>query len=319
VIDGKIRGLRFPSLTEQTVREMSQRSGRQMATPQEARELDDVALRVQHMDALGIDVQVLHNTLWIEQVAQWPDTEVVLCRSWNRWMAEVWTQGQGRLRWSCVVPTMRLDEAILQMREAQAHGAVAVCMRPLEGERLLTNRYFYPIYEEASRLDLAIAIHIANANPANCDLWRTAPGAEGLFASGFQIFRGPTVVACHVLLMSELPHVFPTLRWGFIEASSQWVPWIYHEARNRYKTAGREFPDDIFGAYKIYVTCETHDDLPWILKYAGERSLVIGTDYGHLDPSSDTNAIVAFQQLEEISQETKERILYHNPKALYNL
>jgi predicted TIM-barrel fold metal-dependent hydrolase len=59
--------------------------------------------------------------------------------------------------------------------------------------------------------------------------------------------------------------------------------------------------------------------LPWILKYAGERSLVIGTDYGHLDPSSDTNAIVAFQQLEEISQETKERILYHNPKALYNL
>ena len=122
-----------------------------------------------------------------------------------------------------------------------------------------------------------------------------------------------------MLLMSELPHVFPTLRWGFIEASSQWVPWIYHEARNRYKTAGREFPDDIFGEYKIYVTCETHDDLPWVLKYAGERSLVIGTDYGHLDPSSDTNAIVAFQQLEEIHQETKERILYHNPKALYNL
>jgi len=28
---------------------------------------------------------------------------------------------------------------------------------------------------------------------------------------------------------------------------------------------------------------------------------------------------VAFQQLEAISQETKERILYHNPKALYNL
>ena len=122
--------------------------------------------------------------------------------------------GQGRLRWSCVVPTMRLDEAVVQMREAKTNGAVAVCMRPLEGDRLLTNRYFYPIYEEASRLDMAIAIHIANANPANCDLWRTAPGAAGLFSSGFQIFRGPTVVACHVLLMSELPHVFPTLRWG---------------------------------------------------------------------------------------------------------
>ena len=319
VIDNQVRGLRFPTLAEQTVREMSRRSGRAMATPQEARELDDVALRVQHLDELGIDVQVLHNTLWIEQVAQWPDTEAALCRSWNRWLAEVWTQGQGRLRWSCVVPTMTLDEAVLQMRYAKEHGAVAVCMRPLEGDRLLTNRYFYPIYAEASRLNMAIAIHIANANPANCTLWRTAPGVEGLFASGFQMFRGPTVIACHVLLMSELPRLFPQLRWGFIEASSQWIPWIYHEARSRYQTAGREFPDDVFGAYKIYVTCETHDDLPWVLQYAGEHSLVIGTDYGHLDPSSDTNAIVAFQQLEEISQATKERILYHNPKALYHL
>ena len=63
VIDNQVRGLRFPTLAEQTVRDMSRRSGREMATPQEARELDDVALRLQHLDALGIDVQVLHNTL----------------------------------------------------------------------------------------------------------------------------------------------------------------------------------------------------------------------------------------------------------------
>ncbi len=81
VIDNQVRGLRFPTLAEQTVREMSRRSGRAMATPQEARELDDVALRLQHLDELGIDVQVLHNTLWIAQVAQWPDTEAALCRS----------------------------------------------------------------------------------------------------------------------------------------------------------------------------------------------------------------------------------------------
>src|SRR5215510_7992530 len=89
--------LKRTPLAEQTVREMSRRSGRAMATPQEARELDNVALRLQHLDTLGIDVQVLHNTLWIEQVAQWPDTEAALCRSWNRWLAEVWQQGQGRL------------------------------------------------------------------------------------------------------------------------------------------------------------------------------------------------------------------------------
>lgn len=319
VIDNKVRGFRFPTLAEQTVKEMSHRSGRNMETAQEARELDDVALRLKHLDELGIDIQVLHNTLWIEQVSQWPDTEAAVCRSWNRWLADVWKQAKGRLRWSCVVPTTMLDEAVVQMRTAKKNGAVAVCMRPLEGDRMLADHYFYPIFEEASRLDLAIAVHIANGNPANCELWRSGPGVEGLFSSGFQMFRGPTVIFCHVLLMSELHRVFPKLRWAFIEASSQWVPWILHEAASRYKVAGREFPKDVFGEYNIYVTCQTDDDLPYILGYSGERSLVIGTDYGHLDPSSDVDAITDFRQREDISQQTKDKILHYNPKALYNL
>ena len=319
MIDGKIGGLRFPTLAEQTVRQMSENSGRTLDTPQESREMDDVELRLQHLDQLGIDIQILHNTLWIEQVTTWPDTQAAMCRAWNRWLADVWKQAKGRLRWSCVVPETMLDEAVVQMRYAKENGAVAVCMKPLEGDRLLTDQYFYPIFEEASRLDMAVVIHIANGNPDNVQLWRTAPGVEGLFSSGFQMFRGPTVILCHVLLMSELPQVFPNLRWAFIEASSQWIPWIYHEVHSRYDTAGREFPQDLFHEKKVYVTCETHDDLPWVLKYAGEHSLVVGTDYGHLDPSSDTDAIQSFRQLESISQETKERILYHNPRALFSL
>ena len=71
--------------------------------------------------------------------------------------------------------------------------------------------------------------------------------------------------------------------------------------------------------YKIFLTCQTDDDLPWILKYAGEHSLVIGTDYGHTDSSSELDAISVLRQMDGISQETKDRILCHNPKALYNL
>ena len=317
VIENKIRGFRFPTLTEQQLQAMSQQAGRDMETPQAARELDDVALRLQHMDGLGIDVQVLHNTLWIEQVAGRPDIEAALCRSWNRWLADIWQQSEGRLRWSCVVPTMMLDEARVQIRTAKEHGAVAVCMRPLEGPRSMTDPYFYPIYEEASRLNLAIAVHIANGNPDNCELFRHMPGT--LRINGFALFRAPTVVACYMLLMSELPQVFPNLRWGFIEAAAQWMPWIHNEIVRRYKTDGRPLPDDVFQAYKIFVTCQTDDDLPWLLKYAGEHSLMIGTDYGHIDPSSELDAISILKQHTEISQDTKDRILYHNPKALYNL
>ena len=232
VIEDKIRGFRFPTLNEQQPRDMSQRSGRNVVTPLAARELDDVGLRLKHMDELGIDIQVLHNTLWIEQVAQRPEVEAAICRSWNRWLADVWQQGGGRLLWPCVAPTLMLDEALAQIRTAKEHGAVAVCMRPLEGDRSMLDPYFYPIYEEATRLDMAIAVHIANGNPANCDLMRYFPGT--LRTNGFALFRAPAVISCFMLLMSEIPRVFQDLRWGFIEASAQWVLWVVNEAARRF-------------------------------------------------------------------------------------
>jgi hypothetical protein len=89
------------------------------------------------------------------------------------------------------------------MEFLRSTGAVAVCMRPLEGGRCLTDPYFYPIFEEASRLDLAIAVHIANGNPDDCDLLRHLPGT--FRTNGFALFQAPTVVACFRLLMSDLP------------------------------------------------------------------------------------------------------------------
>ena len=74
-----------------------------------------------------------------------------------------------------------------------------------------------------------------------------------------------------------------------------------------------------FTEYNIFVTCQTDDDLPYILKYSGENSLVIGTDYGHTDTSSELDPIAVFQGLPGISQEIKDKILHYNPKALYSL
>ena len=47
---------------------------------------------------------------------------------------------------------MLMDEAIEQVKMAKENGAVAVCLRPLEGDRHLTDPYFYPLYEAATRL-----------------------------------------------------------------------------------------------------------------------------------------------------------------------
>jgi uncharacterized protein len=315
LIDGKVRGFRFPAYSTAQLDELSRLAGRTMTTPKDASEMTNVDLRLQHMDQIGVDVQVLHNTIFIEQVTDNPAAEVAIYKSWNRWLADIWRQGNGRLRWSCVLPLLSIPDALDQMRFGKANGACAVLMRPIEGNRQLIDPYFYPVFEEASRLDLAVAVHIANGNPWLTDFFR-----HPVFqAAALDRFRVPTVMAVHDLLMSEVPTVFPKLRFGFIEASAQWIPWIFTEARKRFQQQGREWPEDIAREYRIYVTCENSDDIPYVEKYCGESCLVIGTDYGHSDPSSDVDAIRTFQQRTDITPDAKRRILHDNPATLYAL
>ncbi|HEY2990160.1 MAG TPA: amidohydrolase family protein [Candidatus Binatia bacterium] len=312
-LDGKAIGFRNPTLSEQELDARSKETGRTLQTPAEARELRDVALRLQHMDKLGIDLQVLHNTLWITQVADRPEAEIALCMAWNRWMADVWKESKGRLLWSSVVPALTLPAALEQIRFARQNGSVAVCLRPFEAGRHLVDPYFYPIYDEASRLNMAMAIHIANASPQLLEQFRPRYDKMG----GFAQFRVPAVVTCLSLMMSEIPRLFPGLRWGFIEASTQWVPWVVNEAVRRSGT--RSFPKNPLKEFKIYVSAQTDDDFPYVLKYGGEDNIVIGTDYGHTDASSEVDAITIFRANDSIGEAAKKKILDDNPRALYAL
>src|ERR1700733_14481474 len=124
VIDDKICGFRFKTPSEKyTSRYVnvnaSAAAERNPAVPAEASELRDVDVRLRHMDELGIDVQVLYNTLWVVPVAERPEVEIALCRSWNRWLADVWKRGGGRLRWCCVIPADNIAESIDQIRFAK--------------------------------------------------------------------------------------------------------------------------------------------------------------------------------------------------------
>jgi len=313
VLDGENLGSKFPSPDEKQSAEHLKRFGREVATPVKAREVSDVSQRLRHMDELGIDVQVLFNSLWITPLTRRPDAEIALSWAWNRWLAEVWKAAGNRLRWTCVVPALTPIAAVEQIRFAKEHGAVGVCMRPFERERIMTEPFFYPIYEAAQQLDLPITVHLANGNP---ELFKLLTNEAG---GGFSTFRVPTVTSCYALIMSEIPRVFPKLRWGFIEVSCQWVPWVVHEAVRRSLGSAQPISKHCLQEFNIYVSTQTDDDFNYVMSYAGEGNLVIGTDYGHGDTSSELNAIARFQALDHISAEVKRKILCDNPKNLYRI
>ncbi len=309
VLQDKVVGFRFPSLTAQELEELSRRTGRDMNTAPEAREMARVDLRLEHMDQTGIDIQVLHNTLWIEQVTRRAAAEIALCRSYNRWLADTWKRGKGRLLWSCLPPTLSISDAIEEVRWCKQHGAVGICLRPIEGSHHLIDSYFYPLYEEAQNLNMPITVHIANGNPANVEL---------LKHNLSWTFRFATVGACLSYLRSDVPEMFPRLKMGFIEAGAQWLVWVL-EGVIRGPKMTKDKITELLANKRVWITCEYEDHLPYIMQYAGEDNLIIGTDYGHTDPFSNVRALQTFVARSDLSDTVKKKIIRDNSQAFYGL
>ena len=311
VIEGVKRGLaRGPA----AAKGLSDKVSRRMVVDDSKRLMEDVPGRVAHMDELAIDVQVLYPTMYIGRMCAQPDTEVALSRGYNRWLADIWRQANGRLRWTCILPLHTMEEAIAELRFSVENGACGVTLRSLEDDRLVIDPYFYPIYEEAARLNVPITVHIGSSNDYINDLF-VKDGLGGTFGR----LRLMSVAACHMLITNRLTKEFPGLRFGFIEASAQWVPYVLHDLRRRLETRGRELEEHPLREHNIWVTTQTDDDLPYVLKYAGEDNIVIGTDYGHQDQSSEIEALRIIRDRGDVAPEVVDKILGANAIALYGL
>ncbi len=281
-------------------------------TPRESREMADIAARIRHMDQLGVDVQVLYPTIFLRPFTRRPEIELALARSYNRWLADIWKSAPDRLRWVAVLPLLTMDKALEELRWSRENGACGIFVRGLEGDKQLTDPYFYPLYEEASRLDLPVCVHSATGSFAVHDFFDPD--------SGFNKFKLAVVGSFHSVLFYGIPQRFPRLKIAFIEVSAQWVPYVLHDIARRWqRRGGKTLSKDVLRENRLYVACQTDDDLSYVLKYAGPDNLVIGSDYGHADTASELDALRNLKQSGEVDGRVIDKILGDNPRALYGL
>jgi predicted TIM-barrel fold metal-dependent hydrolase len=281
-------------------------------TPKEAREMDDIKARLRHMDELDVDVQVLYPTIFLRPFTRRPELEWAVTRSYNRWLVDIWKRAPERLRWVAVLPLLSMDKALEEARFAKENGACGIFMRGLEGDKRLSDPHFFPIYEAAGRLDLPVCVHSATGSFAVHDFF--------LNECGFSKFKLAVVGSFHALIFHEIPKKFPQTKFAFIEVSSQWVPYAIHDFARRFERAGKKVDKgEVLRKNRIYVACQTDDDLPYVLKYAGEDHLVIGTDYGHNDTSSEILALRKLKEDGTVPPPIVNKILDDNARALYGL
>jgi len=297
-------------LVDGTLRLKSGNVGRN--TPQASREMREVPSRLKHMDELGVDIQVLYPTLFLIPLTPRPEVELALCRSYNRWLASIWNQAQERLRWAAVVPLMSMGQVISEARWAKENGACGIFMRGTEGDLLLSDPYFFPLYEEASRLDLAVCVHAANGSATLYNYYKYE-------TVGFSKFKLNCVGAFHSIVMDRIPDRFPKLRIGFLEISAEWLPYAYTDLTKRFRIKGKELKQDFLRRDRIYVACETTDDIPYIVGRLGEDNIVIGSDYAHADSATELLAIHNLSADPRLTPELAKKIVSDNARNLYGL
>ncbi len=138
--------------------------------------------------------------------------------------------------------------------------------------------------------------------------------------SGFAQFKLPVVGAFHDLLMKGTPEKYPDLRWGFIEVSSQWIPYALNDLELRFRRIGKEWlGKDTLRENRMYVACQTSDDIAYVVDSVGDENIIIGTDYGHNDTSSELIALRKLREDAKIDPATVNKFLDRNAKTLYAL
>ena len=277
------------------------------------RELTDVPARLSDMERLGVDVQVVYPTLFLVYLTDDPELELALCRAYNRFLAEAWAQSNNRIRWVVIPPLKSVDETVRELRFGKENGAVGVFFRGVERDRTLDNPYFFPIYEEAQRLDLPICIHTG----AGCPTWTSIFDVDR--NSSFPHIRMQPLIAFRDLIHNQIPAQFPSLRFGFVEAGASWVPYVLHALKRLFRTDWSEWGPELFAANRLYVACEADEDIAYLTRFIGEDHLMIGSDYGHNDPSEERELVMTLRAREDISSDLIDKILCENPARLYGI
>jgi predicted TIM-barrel fold metal-dependent hydrolase len=67
------------------------------------------------------------------------------------------------------------------------------------------------------------------------------------------------------------------------------------------------------------VACEADEELPFLVRFIGEDKIIIGSDYGHNDPSKEPEFIKNMRAREDVPPALVEKILCLNARQLYGL
>ncbi len=261
---------------------------------------------------LGLFMSFLKDRTWAVQ----------LCRAYNTLMYEEFIKASPRLKAVALLPIQDPEAAAKELRRAVSELGHVGGMLAADGNHVLGDERFTPIYEEAQRLDVMLAIHASGSHlgGAGVDLFPRFIQAHTCSHPFGQMRQLTSIV------FEGIPERFPDLRLAFLEAGAGWAPYWMERMDDEYAKRGeieapalRKKPSDYVRSGKIYFSCEADEWLlPQALKHVGENQIVYASDFPHWDHSFP-GSIDEIRNRGDLTDAQKKKVLADNCRRLYRL
>jgi predicted TIM-barrel fold metal-dependent hydrolase len=253
---------------------------------------------------------------------QIPRYAVEVCKAYNDYVHHRFAKLSDRLRPMALIPMQDVPAAVQELKRAVMDLGLPGAMLPSTGLPLhLGHESYWPIYEEAEKLDCALAVH----------------GGANLEGAGLNTFNNFT--ASHILhhpvplmvaLVSFVYHGaldrFPNLRVAFMEGGCGWLASILDRAeRDENYFDLQDQPKHSVVEYlakgRVLIGCEGSEHaLAYLAKRVGIRPFAYASDYPHeVDLPAAQHEIEEIAERDDLSDEDKQAILADNAKRFFKL
>ena len=275
--------------------------------------MTDVAQRLEDMDRVGIDVEVVSlstpNVFFTDAQHQREIARMV-----NDSYAELIAKHPKRFKGFASIPMDNPDAALEELHRALDElNLNGVILLSNIGGKPLTSPEYRPFFAEANRLKLCILLH--PMLPANAEPFRE-------YVLGPIVgFMFDTTLAVARMCFDGMLRQFPDIRWIVAHLGGA-VPYLMERMDNGW----RDFPecrakiDELPSSYLKRLYYDTVNFNPHMLSMArnifGGDHMVMGSDYPHLLGSID-RAVSSIESL-DIPEEEKRRIFEGTALSILN-
>lgn len=280
---------------------------------------------IEFIDRAGIDLAVIYPTAGLAfGLIQDSDWACALARAYNNWLYHTYTKDNSRLKGVALLPVHDVERSVLELRRAVTEQGMVGGLLPAVNvlQKGYGHRDFYPLYEEAQRLDAPLAIHGAPSKGLGFDFLQTMSMIHTLE------HPIPQMIQLTSMVLDGIFEVFPKLRVGYLEAGAGWIPYMmermddkFHVDRKRKHFPLEKLPSEYIRGGNVFVTCELDEKvLDVVVREFGEDCLMYPSDYPHEKAAGEFGReIPEFLERPDLSDSVKKKILYDNAKRFYGL